>query len=620
MLLIITLARRSDKPHRKRMVKTSQERYEEEQAHLFTSFASTVNRIVVPRSHQSPSISVDSRVRDTSSQIPLVYRPYPDYNSRRWKETHSVPFIPCQGPRGKLLNESSDDEVGVYVGVPEGFPAPMFGSHEAIGFDGALSFDRYSRYGAYGFGENETSVANWIRPTKVDWDQVNWGQLQNQCLQRNADRFLAGESGSSHDHGVETRTAVLIRTFTDREYTENDIQVIRSMVTELSLQSGREYQVILFLHVKDPSVAIHEPDVYRQVVETSVPQEFWDMTVLWKEPAVAVRYPNLDRSITDVHHSQWLSVQAFALEHPEFHFIWNWELDTRFTGHHYEFVDRIADFARKQPRRGLWERNARFYIPGVHGEYGTSFRAYVQTQENEAVWGPSPIDIQNPPFEPVGSSPPVQEPHEDNYEWGVGEDADLITFLPIFHPLGTKWVIRNEVWGYPASTTVPRRAALVTHYRLSRSLLLAMHAENLAGRHLGSELFPATTAFLHGLKAVSVPHPIYDDKDVPAMRVDRWFNSGVNGRSGSTVDSPFSWGRETRFRDVSWYYRANLPGRLYWNFLGWEKDGTGGASYEAQHGRVCLPSILFHPVKDVHPDSDSTGYIFDAELGVEAVD
>ena len=196
------------------------------------------------------------------------------------------------------------------------------------------------------------------------------------------------------------------------------------------------------------------------------------------------------------------------------------------------------------------------------------------------MWGPAPFDFRKP-FQPLGPPPPTQHPHEDNYEWGVGEDADFISFLPIFHPIGTKWVIRNEVWGYPTPNT-PRRASVITHYRLSRGLLLAMHEENLAGRHMGSELFPASTALLHGLKAVSVPHPIYSDRDLLAKDVDHWFNSGINGRSGSTEDSPFSWGRETRFRDVSWYYRANLPGRLYWNFLGWEKDGTGGVSVSFQ--------------------------------------
>lgn len=205
---------------------------------------------------------------------------------------------------------------------------------------------------------------------------------------------------------------------------------------------------------------------------------------------------------------------------------------------------------------------------------------YVRRSEPEAIWGAFPVgdsDAQKPlRVQPSGPAPPVRVAEEDKgYEWGVGEQADYISFLPMFHPVGTDWVIRNEVYGYRGAET-PRRASLITHARLSRRLLLAMHEENRLGHHMGSELFPASTALLHGLKAVVVPHPIYSDKLLPPASVDRWFNSGVNGRAGSTKGSPFSWGRETRFRDISWYYRANLPGRLYWPFLGWEKDGAGG--------------------------------------------
>ncbi|PWY75299.1 hypothetical protein BO94DRAFT_559611 [Aspergillus sclerotioniger CBS 115572] len=564
LLLLVTIFAR--RPHFSPLVK-----YEGKQSCVLKTFQSTSNRIPAPENYRNPGISKDPRFRENAPAIPRIYRPYPVYNCKEWNELHSVPFSPFEGPRGSLLNESLDDQVGAYVGIRQDHPAAMLGSYDAVGLDGALSFDRYTRYGAYGFGENETSDTNWMKPTTVDWDQVNWGQLQDRYYERNAGRFSQVWK-AAFDSDSEPHTAVLIRTYTGRNYTKNDVHVIRSIVTELSLQSGGEYKVILFLHVRNSNIPIEQQDV---------------------SPQAASYCPDLDRSVTDVHHSQWLSVQRFALNHPEFDFIWNWEIDTRFSGHHYELIDRTAQFARQQPRRGLWERNARFYIPEVHGDHAISFQAYVQDHEDEAVWGPAPFDLREP-FQPFGSAPLTQHAHEDNYDWEVGEDADLITFLPIFHPIGTKWVTRNEVWGYPTNT--PRRASLITHYRLSRALLLAMHEENLAGRHMGSELFPASTALLHGLKAVSVPHPIYSDIDLPARTVDRWFNSGVNGRSGSTADSPFSAGREIRFRDVSWSCRANLPSRLYWTFLGWDRDGIG----------------------DVSPDSDSAECISDAELSVEA--
>lgn len=277
------------------------------------------------------------------------------------------------------------------------------------------------------------------------------------------------------------------------------------------------------------------------------------------------------------------------LEHPQFDFFWNWEIDARFTGHMYELVDAIAKFSRNQPRRGIWERSERFYIPEIHGSYDPDFRDFAERSAGQLVWGPLVIDLRPDNIQPKGPTPPVKWPHEDNYTWGVGEDADYLGFLPIFNPIDTDWVIRNEIIGYLGPET-PRRATLITHARVSRRLLLAMDEENLVGRHMGSELFAQSTAILHGFKGVSIPHPIYSDRPMPADRVDRWFNSGVNGRSGSTKDSPFSWGREQRFQDLSWYYRANLPGRLYWNFLGWEKEGTGGKSVSVfllYHTLVC---------------------------------
>ncbi|QSS65861.1 hypothetical protein I7I51_06712 [Histoplasma capsulatum] len=582
------------------------------QCFVFRNFVSTLSHLTTPEHYSNSEVVDDPRFEAKSApDIPKIYRPYPNYESLLWKSSHRGRFNPCEGPRGQPISKNLDDQVGVYLG-DLGFPEPMFGSHEAVGFNGDVFFDRYTRYGAYGYGENDSFVKNWKKPAKVQWDKVNWGKLQEQCFLKNADRFSADlslladlpQDSPRRQIEPEARTAVLIRTYVGKTYSDNDMQTIRSLVSELSLQSGGEYSVILLLHVKDEEIEIEKDEVYQQVVEENVPKEFWDMTVLWNIPVVSKRYPRLVKmKLTDVHRSQWLSVQHFALTHPQYKFIWNWELDSRFTGHHYEFTNKLDIFACSQPRRGLWERNARFYIPALHGSYNHTFRTIVQRFENEAVWGAMPIDHPHP--RPIGPSPPVGSPDKDtDYKWGVGEDADYIGFLPIFHPIGTEWVIRNEIYGYLGQAT-PRRASLITHSRLSRRLLLTMDRENMFGRHMSSELFPVSTALLHGFKAVAAPHPIYSDKDLPAESADRWFNPGINGRSGSSQDSPFGWKRESRFLDLSWYYRANLAGRLYWNFLGWRKDWTGGRVYEFIHGRVILPSILFHPIKDVRPDANT---------------
>jgi hypothetical protein len=48
-----------------------------------------------------------------------IFRPYPDYQSEEWQRTHRGAFVPCYGARELLLNESLDDGVGVYVGIPD---------------------------------------------------------------------------------------------------------------------------------------------------------------------------------------------------------------------------------------------------------------------------------------------------------------------------------------------------------------------------------------------------------------------------------------------------------------------------------------------------------------------
>jgi hypothetical protein len=48
------------------------------------------------------------------------------------------------------------------------------------------------------------------------------------------------------------------------------------------------------VHVKDDGIPIHEKETYEQVLRDNVPQEFWNMTILWNMAMVSERYKTLD--------------------------------------------------------------------------------------------------------------------------------------------------------------------------------------------------------------------------------------------------------------------------------------------------------------------------------------
>ena len=211
--------------------------------------------------------------------------------------------------------------------------------------------------------------------------------------------------------------------------------------------------------------------------------------------------------------------------------------------------------------------------------------------------------------------PPTPHPRPDS-EWGIGEDADLITLLPIFDAKNSRYVNRGHVFNYPEGVDPPRRSTIVTFYRLSNRLLMMMDLENKngPGRHMGSEMWPQTVALHHGLKAVYAPHSIYMSRQFPAKAANYIFNHGdskfarihspdeiaYGGEGSGGPDGPFGWDREFNFFDTgTWYYRANLAPVLYDRWRGKRTDGVGGADWEARHGTYCLPPMLLHPIKDV---------------------
>lgn len=598
---------------------------------------------VLPETLSRLTIANESTAFETEEK-PYYFNPYPKYGSDDWKEEHRADFVPCGGPAGR-----EHRDVQVYKGRPERFPSPSFGSYELFGIDPSLCFERDARLGQFGLQYQFEAEGK-----RLDWATVGWGRLQQECAEKNKARFeksaissdgdryeaamsasgggtpeeelkrqrqassrrrslpQAQSSGSAKyglpnirpQNPAEHRTAVLLRSYTGRQYTENEKQVIRAMITELSLRTGGKYQVYLLVQVKDQleDLALWDSATKDYVLQSQVPKEFHDIAILWGSYEVEEMYPLLDKGdAATVHNAQWLSVQKFMREHTEFDYVWNWEMDSRVLGHHYDMLTKFEAFAKKQPRKGMWERNERYYIPELHGDYDTKFRKMVEKASGKnSVWGPTDL----PFISPVGPKPPVSSPSMDNYEWGVGEEADLITLSPIFDPVDSNWILRDQVWQYNDSnhnsTDLPRRTTIVTQSRLSRRLVEAMHGENVKGNHVGSEMAANTVALLHGLKAIFAPMPVFMDRTFPAQSLQKWFNPGPGGVAGGP-GSAAGWGLEHRYQGISWYFRAVPPQRMYNNWLGYVDAGVGGKIWEKDHGRPCLQAMILHPIKDVMP-------------------
>ncbi|RKU44428.1 hypothetical protein DL546_007033 [Coniochaeta pulveracea] len=548
-----------------------------------------------------------------SYQRQVVYDPYPDYNGEEWRKQWQGDFVACEGPRGTVLDRNNaDDMMSVYLGNQRDFPFPMFGSHEALNLDSAVCADRCSRWAIYGHEETKrhTSCPKTVR---IDWDQVTWGSLQSQCAERNANR-----SSLPLQPAYRSQSALIIRSYDGMKWSPTHRQYLRSLIMELSLHSGGEYQVYLLVDVKAP-LNIHDDTAVRQFTAEHIPAEFHDITILFNADMLREWYPMIDEHTPVYQHLQ--PIQVFSQLYPNFDYYLQLEMDSRNTGHMYHFLEQAASFAKAQPRKYLWERNAYFYTPGAHGTW-ENFTHMVdkslQGRELSTVWGPvaAPVEAN---IQPIGPKPPVADPLLDDYQWGVGEEADLITLLPIFDAGNTTWTFPDKIWNVPPS--LPRRASPITMWRMSHRLLAAMHNSlDSDGVAIVSEMSGPTFALLHGLKAVAVPQPIYLDGQWSAREVASIVNRDtstpekINGGSESVWNWNHAW--DHILYRVTYMFTTQTAEDLFRRWLGYKADEgqyTDGSPHrdpqgrfwydegklnEQRYGRLCFPGMMLHTVKN----------------------
>lgn len=551
-----------------------------------------------------------------------------------------------------------------YKGAVQSQPEAVVGSRSLLGIRDDVCFDRFGRYGPYGLGysladggldvgmdtENAASDAVWAKTGKIEYTNMNWGDAQDRCYEANKKRFTLEDGNStfsrSDSHQTTSRTAVVVRAYVGVDWTPHAILNLRALISEVSLRSGGEYQVHFLLHVRDDDAPIWaDAGVAQQVLDDNVPAEFHDICTLWSEPQMRLLYPGgfnetfddpSNSSAHGVYRGAHLPLQHFAVHNPQYAHFWNWEMDMRWLGNYYELFDRLDTWARDQTRVGMWERAQKYYLPHYHGSWDNFTRLVDEetaASGHGAIFGP----VRFPGFvkthveklSPGGTFfPPTCRRAGDDWDellsqhCGVGEDADLITLNPIFDAEDSAWVFSEDVTGYDTSLPVPpRRSAIITASRMSRRLLEVMHEETWRNRHhMFTEMFPATMALHHGLKAVFAPHPIYLDREWPLEEIDGNFNGGRD-HSTSGSGSPFNYENEHNLKGATWYYHSAFAGQLWRRWLGYaQMDGRGPApgnftdgalrggreeeERAAGTGRMCLRSMLLHPIKWEHPEDE----------------
>lgn len=538
-------------------------------------------------------------------------------------------------------------------------PEPMFGSYNEGGLDSRHCFDREGRLAPYGFQSVEDkNTTKWAKPLMVDWDNVDWGSLQDQCAEKNKDRYEYKPRASpsklwypTNENGIDSnqtfgsderddsswfpksakkykkRTAVLLRGWDSLVYTRDILQNVRAMITELSLHSGGEYSVYLMVHIRDKEQAIFESaHEYQKALTVNVPRELHNISILFNVPLLEAWYPLIGQdtggSGQDQQHHMDQPLQLFSLLHPEFDHVWQMEIDTRYTGHWYNFFENAAAWSRNQPRKLQWERHAKYYMPSAHSTYANLSAIVEEENPKGGVWGPllSGAGTKEAVPSPAMPAPEGPSQEDDHYTWGVGEDADLVSPAPITdnHPSasGPHSHIYTQIipQNFPGNPDIPFRfVPYVPLVRVSKRLLCVMHASQIeTGIDLIPETMPATLAILHGFKIAFFPLPNYlDTENGEAEYSPDTVEKQMNGigddspwGSGAPDGIAAIWSRMTYWWTLS---DDQYPNRLYSKWLGGREqerldfgrkvDEEDKVKKESGRGRLCLPGILMHPIK-----------------------
>ncbi|KAL8673178.1 MAG: hypothetical protein Q9168_002407 [Polycauliona sp. 1 TL-2023] len=326
---------------------------------------------------------------------------------------------------------------------------------------------------------------------------------------------------------------------------------------------------------------------YQEALDDYVPREFHKMTILFNVPLLEAWYPKAGKHdhAKSQHAHMTQPLQLFSLLRPDFDLYWQVELDVRYTGHHYRHLEAIRQFAEKQPRKLQWERASYFYSPFIHRTWTNFCNRIHEASENGGVWGA----VSTTGITAIGPDPPTLSAQQDEYEWGVGEPADMINILPTIGRAKLGMMSGNLIKNHP------ERRYSTPLVALSKRLLRAMHHSQITREtQLMPEMLPGSTALQHGMKAVVFPEPIYLDIDYKSPEeLEAVFNEQGEDSVWNDASSMSRLAQHVSY----WGSTSNpkLSNELYRRWLGVDSDGNEMGDYDPE---LCLPAVILHPVKE----------------------
>ncbi|GIZ47863.1 hypothetical protein CKM354_001094300 [Cercospora kikuchii] len=564
-----------------------------------------------------------SKITGTLSTEPQIPRVDPGSDNRARQ-----PRISCKGVRGALI------DAGNNVDIPQAsaelssvaYTEPTFGSYKALNLSqGWMTFKQ--RYGPYGY--SNASAAQ----SEVDWDSVDWGQLQSVCAESNRERFghldffepgprfrNVGDTHLPEASREKTgRQAIVLRTWSTYEYHPEDLWNLRSIITEAALATNADYQVFLLIDLKcsdqpECKDVFSNYTQYNHVLE-SVPKEFRSISVLFDESLQRNWYPK-----TEEYRSMWQimqPLQLFAHFYPEFDHYWQIEMDTRFTGHVGKMLQGFDKFGREQPYKQARERASWAYMSSIHGTY-SEFSAKINQSLHGAatIWGPDTINN----VTPFGPTLPLK-PEDDDFQVGVGKDADLLLFGQLNDVRRFEkqedWVFRDWYLGGFADN-IPRYMSVPAQARASYDLLEAIHrSQHQSGLRVPSEATLPSWALWLGLKVVGLPLPLYQYPERQHHELNWVRNGGLPNRmpDGIANGAGNYRGSSLAFftRPVTFDWWSSLADPVFEHWMGTYGDRSQDGDLEHPEyavvpnelptfmrefdGEVYMPELIVHPRK-----------------------